>query len=88
MSKGKARPLRPTPSTAYINAGMYLMEREAVSLERDIFPGLCGRHFFGFKGDFPFIDIGTPESFQLAGEFFAAHNCLLKNGRKTNSLTP
>ena len=28
------------------------------------------------------------EDFQLAGEFFAAHNCLLKNGRKTNSLTP
>ena len=24
------------------------------------------------------------EDFQLAGEFFAAHNCLLKNGRKTN----
>jgi hypothetical protein len=28
------------------------------------------------------------EDFQLAGEFFAAHNCLLKSGRKTNSLTP
>ena len=57
------------------------MEREAileippdkpVSLERDIFPGLCGSHFFGLKGTFPFIDIGTPESFRIAGEFFAS----------------
>jgi NDP-sugar pyrophosphorylase family protein len=66
---------------AYINAGMYLMEREAileipldkpVSLECDIFPGLCDRHFFALKGAFPFIDIGTPESFRIAGEFFAS----------------
>lgn len=75
------KPPGETKEPAYINAGMYLMEREAileippgkpVSLERDIFPGLCGCHFFGFKGDFPFIDIGTPETFQLADEFFTS----------------
>ena len=71
---------------------MYLMEREAileippdkpVSLERDIFPGLCGSHFFGLKGTFPFIDIGTPESFQLAGEFFTTHLSLTQGCHKT-----
>jgi NDP-sugar pyrophosphorylase family protein len=63
----------------YINAGLYLMQREAiaeipgnqpVSLEQDVFPKCCGRGFYALKGEFPFIDIGTPESYQRAGEFF------------------
>ena len=64
----------------YINAGLYLMARPAieeipagrpVSLEKDVFPTFCGRGFFALKGEFPFIDIGTPESYQRAGEFFS-----------------
>ena len=63
----------------YINAGLYLMQREAieeipadkpVSIEKDVFPKFCGRGFFAMKGEFPFIDIGTPESYRRAGEFF------------------
>jgi NDP-sugar pyrophosphorylase family protein len=63
----------------YINAGLYLMQREAIaeipasqpiSLEQDVFPKCCGRGFYALKGEFPFIDIGTPESYRRAGEFF------------------
>ncbi len=73
------KPAGATNEPAYINAGMYLMQREAileippdkpVSLERDIFPGLCGRHFYALKGAFPFIDIGTPETYSRAAAFF------------------
>jgi len=73
------KPPGATKEPAYINAGMYLMEREAileippdkpVSLERDIFPSLCDRHFFALKGTFPFIDIGTPETYSQAAAFF------------------
>jgi NDP-sugar pyrophosphorylase family protein len=64
----------------FINAGIYLMNRDAiaaipttgnVSVERDVFPGLCGRGLYAFKGEFPFIDIGTPDSYRQAAEFFA-----------------
>ena len=34
--------------------------------------GLIGKGFFAMKGNFPFIDIGTPESFRLASDFFAS----------------
>ena len=66
-------------SGGYINAGLYLMQRAAieeiaadkpVSIEKDVFPKFCGRGFFAMKGEFPFIDIGTPESYQRTGEFF------------------
>ncbi|MBI5395921.1 MAG: NTP transferase domain-containing protein [Verrucomicrobia bacterium] len=63
----------------HINAGLYLMQREAVaeipgegpvSIERDVFPRFCGRGFFALKGGFSFIDIGTPDSYRRASEFF------------------
>lgn len=63
----------------YINAGLYLMQREAVaeipgegavSIERDVFPRFCGRGFYALKGEFSFIDIGTPDSYRRASEFF------------------
>jgi len=63
----------------YINAGLCLLQRDAVeeipadgqvSLEREVFPRFCGRGFYAMKGEFPFIDIGTPESYSRAGEFF------------------
>ncbi|MCX7825827.1 MAG: sugar phosphate nucleotidyltransferase [Verrucomicrobiae bacterium] len=64
----------------YISAGLYLMQRDAiaeipdtgpVSIERDVFPRFCGRGFYAFKGRFPFVDIGTPESYRRAAQFFA-----------------
>ena len=60
-----------------INAGIYLLERnvvkeipdgEMVSLEREIFPDLIGKGLYGVLCDGPFVDIGTPESFNKAGK--------------------
>lgn len=65
----------------FINAGVYLLSREliadippgrAVSLEREVFPGWVGHGLYGYAGGREFIDIGTPESFSLAEQFFAA----------------
>jgi NDP-sugar pyrophosphorylase family protein len=64
----------------HINTGLYLIQRDAigeipadrpVSIERDVFPQFCGRGFYALKGEFPFIDIGTPDSYRRATEFFA-----------------
>jgi NDP-sugar pyrophosphorylase family protein len=63
-----------------INAGVYLLEREAaknipagraVSLETEFFPGLVGKGLFAIAGTGPFLDIGTPESYATAERFFA-----------------
>jgi NDP-sugar pyrophosphorylase family protein len=68
-----------TAGPGWINAGAYLVRREVLaefaagesfSLERDFFPAQLGREFFarGYRGRF--IDIGTPESYRAAEEFF------------------
>jgi NDP-sugar pyrophosphorylase family protein len=65
--------------SGWINAGIYMIRHEVLaqfeagesfSLERDFFPAQIGRAFFsrGYRGRF--IDIGTPESYRAAGEFF------------------
>lgn len=64
---------------AWINAGIYAIRRDAieavpagraVSLERDVLPEWVNRGaVFGVPGG-RFIDIGTPESFAAAEEFF------------------
>ncbi|HBE90132.1 MAG TPA: galactokinase [Candidatus Andersenbacteria bacterium] len=63
----------------WINAGIYLMEREIiseiqdkrfVSLEKEIFPSMIGKDFYGFMNDGHFLDIGTPYDFAKAGGFF------------------
>ena len=67
------------PADGFVNAGVYLMARsvieampegQAISLEKEIFPAYCGRGLYGMKGRFPFIDIGTPESYRKASLFF------------------
>jgi NDP-sugar pyrophosphorylase family protein len=64
-----------------INAGVYLLGRRvieeipagaAVSLEREVFPAHVGRDLYGYAGGGRFLDIGTPESFAAAEEFFSA----------------
>lgn len=61
-----------------INAGAYLMEPALLdkieessgsSLERDIFQVLPPGTLAGHSGDFPFLDIGTPEDLARAGAF-------------------
>ncbi len=58
-----------------INAGVYLLERDAVesiptrreiSLEREVFPEWIGHGLLGFVSEGPFIDIGTPQSYAEA----------------------
>lgn len=70
------------PGAAWVNAGVYLVERgrlEAipsaapVSLEKDVFPLWVTQGFYGFQCRAPFIDIGTPETYAQAQRFFERH---------------
>lgn len=65
--------------SGWINAGVYIFRREIiasipnnrmVSLENEIFPQLIGKDFYAFKAHGSFIDIGTPQSYEKAKEFF------------------
>jgi NDP-sugar pyrophosphorylase family protein len=67
----------------WINAGVYLVDRQwlemipadkAVSLEQEVFPGWIGRGLRGWRSSGRFLDIGTPESYRAAEEFFAARD--------------
>lgn len=58
-----------------ISAGIYLIERDAVatipegrvvSIETEFFPSLIGHGLYAVVGDGPFLDIGTPESYEMA----------------------
>lgn len=64
---------------AWINAGIYLIRSElldaippntACSLERDVFPAWIKRGLRGATTCGRFIDIGTPESYAAAADFF------------------
>jgi len=69
----------------WINAGVYLLARrlfqalppgQSLSLERDLLPCWLAGGVYGFPAQGRFIDIGTPESYALAEDFFAASNSL------------
>jgi len=69
-----------SPGAGWINAGIYCMERNLalsipparqVSLEREVFPAWIDRGLRTFPCDGKFLDIGTPESYRSASEFFA-----------------
>lgn len=60
---------------ALINAGVYMFGRdifslipanEEFSLEKDLFPRILGRGFYGYMSGQTFIDIGTPERYEAA----------------------
>lgn len=64
-----------------INAGVYLLSRHLllsipahtqVSLEREVFPTWVGRGLRGYRTHAPFLDIGTPEAYASADQFFAS----------------
>jgi histidinol-phosphate phosphatase family protein len=64
----------------WINAGIYLLSREMIqsipheaisSLEKDVFPRWVGCGLSGYMSLGRFIDIGTPEDFAGAKNFFA-----------------
>jgi NDP-sugar pyrophosphorylase family protein len=65
----------------WINAGIYLLNHRllltipasgAVSLEREMFPTWIGRGLYGYRSEGRFLDIGTPEAYALAEQFFAS----------------
>ena len=65
----------------WINAGIYLIPQclveqiptgRPVSIEREMFPAWSqSGNLHGFRGQGEFLDIGTPESYRAAEEFFA-----------------
>jgi NDP-sugar pyrophosphorylase family protein len=72
--KGAAR------GPGWISAGIYLIGRrllshlsamEASSLEREVFPAWIGRGLHGYMSQGEFLDIGTPDAYAEAQDFFA-----------------
>ena len=66
--------------SGWINAGVYIMRRDIIaslpgntmiSLEKEVFPHLTGKRFYGYKSYSSFIDIGTPESYETAEKYFS-----------------
>jgi len=64
----------------FINAGIYLLKQDllrpiptgrAVSLERDAFPSWIGQGLYGYRSEGRFLDIGTPEAYTAAEQFFS-----------------
>ncbi len=60
-----------------VNNGIYCFDKKILaqmpqmksfSLEKDFFPGLVGKEFYGFQVSDNFIDIGTPERYKEAKE--------------------
>lgn len=65
----------------WINAGIYLLDRSlvqalppgrAISLEREVLPGLVGGELRALRAPGPFVDIGTPESWRQAAGALAS----------------
>jgi NDP-sugar pyrophosphorylase family protein len=70
-----------TRERGWINAGIYLLSQRLlrsipadrpVSLEREVLPSWTGRGLFGYRSQGRFLDIGTPETYAAAEQFFAA----------------
>jgi D-glycero-alpha-D-manno-heptose 1-phosphate guanylyltransferase len=66
--------------SGWINAGVYIIRREIIaslpgdrmiSLEKEVFPHLTAKRFYGYKSYCSFIDIGTPESYEKAEKYFS-----------------
>lgn len=63
----------------WINAGLYLLKSStistipkncAISLETEMFPRWINTEFYGYCSLGQFLDIGTPESYAIADQFF------------------
>lgn len=68
-----------TRRAGWINAGVYMVAVSlvesipkvgAVSLERTMFPAWIHHGLYGYRSEGKFLDIGTPEKFALAEQFF------------------
>jgi D-glycero-alpha-D-manno-heptose 1-phosphate guanylyltransferase len=63
----------------WINAGVYILKKTLLeslpsgtpcSMEHDFFPDLIGKGLYGFPATGEFLDIGTPDTYQQAENFF------------------
>jgi D-glycero-alpha-D-manno-heptose 1-phosphate guanylyltransferase len=70
---------RATAEAGWINSGVYWFERavlaalprqEPLSLETQVLPSWIGKGLYGYFGRGGFLDIGVPEDYARAGEFF------------------
>lgn len=68
--------------SGYISAGIYLFQQDVLSfipegtkysLEYDLFPKLTGQRCFGYAVRVELMDIGTPQKYELAREYFAGN---------------
>ncbi|MBI2061771.1 MAG: nucleotidyltransferase family protein [Nitrospirae bacterium] len=68
----------------WISAGIYVLSRKllatipegrAVSIETEMFPLWTREQLFGFRLEGRFLDIGTPDSYAVASEFFRDPSC-------------
>lgn len=66
---------------SWINAGVYFLGQDfllsiptnrEISLEREIFPLWVGQRLYGYQSTGHFLDIGTPEDYAAAEQFFAS----------------
>jgi NDP-sugar pyrophosphorylase family protein len=72
----------PQERPGTVSAGVYMLEREVVStipdgrtfsLETDFFPALIGHGLYAVVRDNPLLDVGTPEAYGTADNFFAVN---------------
>lgn len=73
------KPSQNAEPCGLINAGAYLIDRRAIenfpseaplSMETNIIPSFLPNQLYGFVSEGRFIDIGTPEAYFSASEFF------------------
>lgn len=75
-----------------INGGIYILNKaifnyiikdNKISLEKDIFPNLIGKEFYGIYFNNYFIDIGVPEDYKRLKKsphiFLKLYNCEIEN---------
>lgn len=74
---------RPERRSGYINAGVYAFKRElfdgvredeTVSIEEELFPSFLKKSVYGYVSRGMFIDIGVPETYEMAADFFKGVN--------------
>lgn len=72
---------RGIAESGWVNAGLYLLRKQwiesiptgrKVSLEADMFPAWIGHNLYGYQAKGTLLDIGTPERFRRAEQYFAS----------------
>lgn len=73
---------KPGDEAGTASAGIYLIDKKSfaefpqgkiISLEKDIFPKWVGKMLYGYVVKNEFIDIGTPENYKRAEQFFESY---------------